>query len=524
VVFESDKDGASHIFIKVVGPGDSLRLTSGTAPEYGPAWSKDGRSIAFVRRLDPVTIGVFLIPALGGAERKLTEFASVQSSARADYRWLDWTRDSKNLVVTGAERIEEPAALFVVSTSSGERRQLTTPEASVGDASPAISPDGRKVAFTRGVFEVPFTDSDLYILELLSDLTPAAKPRRLASGGHFASPTWTADGREIVFSSSQSSTRGLFRMSLESDAVPRFGPPATAGGFFPTLRSTRLVYSRGFTDSNLWRQRIPSGQAKAEAPVNLISSTARDESAQYSPDGTRITLQSGRSGSTEIWVCSSDGGHCTQLTSFNGPHTGTPRWSPDGKRIAFDSSASGAFNIYVVDAGGGVPKRLKGPPNGSAVPSWSRDGKWIYFTSRTNGRAEIWKVESGGGTPVQVTRTGGFTAFESLDGKSLYYTAANVGTTLWKSGVDGSGAVQLLEGVVGRGFTPARDRIYYVHAEKSGGATLRSFALASGSSTVIASIQKPLVAGLSLSPDGRYLLYSQLDQEGSDLMLLDNFR
>jgi hypothetical protein len=77
VVFESDRDGGrSHIYIKVVGPGDSLRLTSGSAAEYGPAWSPDERSIAFIRRLDPFRVGVILIPALGGAERKLTEFAS----------------------------------------------------------------------------------------------------------------------------------------------------------------------------------------------------------------------------------------------------------------------------------------------------------------------------------------------------------------------------------------------------------------------------------------------------------------
>lgn len=66
VVFESDREGGiSHLFVKVVGPGDSLRLTHGPAAEYGPAWSRDGRSIAFVRRLDASTVGVFVTPALG---------------------------------------------------------------------------------------------------------------------------------------------------------------------------------------------------------------------------------------------------------------------------------------------------------------------------------------------------------------------------------------------------------------------------------------------------------------------------
>jgi Tol biopolymer transport system component/DNA-binding winged helix-turn-helix (wHTH) protein len=528
VVFESDRDGGiSHIFIKVVGPGDALRLTSATAPDYGPAWSPDGRSIAFVRRLDPRTIGVFLVPALGGPERKLTEFASVQNNGRADYRWLDWTGDSKNLVVSGAEVIDQfSSSLFTVSATSGERRRLTTgaTRAYQGDSSPAVSPDGGAVAFTSGALGSTVADSDLYVLGLTPDLTPAGEPRRLTSGGRYASPVWTPNGRELVFASTNPASPGVFRMSLTNGAMPRLGPAVAAGASFPTLRSTRLVYSRGFTDSNIWRQRIPSGHAKAEPPVSLISSTANDASAQYSPDGTRVVLQSFRSGSAEIWVCASDGGHCAQLTSFNGPHTGTPRWSPDGKRIVFDSAVNGIFIIFVVDANGGVPKRVKGIPGVGAVPSFSRDGKWIYYTSSHSGRSEIWKIESEGGSPVQVTKTGGWTAFESPDGKNLYYTDTNFGTRLWRCDLDGANAAPILDGVAARGFVPTRDQIYYLHTEKTGGVTLKSFALASGATTVIASIPKPISAGLSLSPDGSYLLYSQVDQEGSDLMLVDNFQ
>jgi hypothetical protein len=79
-------------------------------------------------------------------------------------------------------------------------------------------------------------------------------------------------------------------------------------------------------------------------------------------------------------------------------------------------------------------------------------------------------------------------------------------------------------GVTARGFALTADRIYYLHPEKPRGATLRSFAFMNGAITTIASIQKPLAQGLSASPAGKYFLYSQADQNGSDLMLLDGFK
>jgi dipeptidyl aminopeptidase/acylaminoacyl peptidase len=326
-----------------------------------------------------------------------------------------------------------------------------------------------------------------------------------------------------LFSIWQSIGQNLWRILAKPGAVPRLEPSA-AGGYFPSIRAGRLVYSRGFHDTNIWRQKIPPADRRAEPPVSLISSTADDTSPQYSPDGARIAFGSERSGSTEIWTCANDGGRCIQLTSFNGPHTGTSRWSPDGKRIAFDCSATGSFGIYVVNADGGVPKRLMGAMETGIIPSWSRDSKWLYFASTRTGGTEIWKMESEGGKPVQVTRGGGFAAFESPDGKRLYYMKSSVGSKLWRSELDGSGSVEVLDAVVARGFAITSETIFYLHPETAGGATLRSFALATGAGKIISSIRTPLGLGLSVSPGGEYILYTQVDQDGSDLMLVAGFK
>ena len=103
-------------------------------------------------------------------------------------------------------------------------------------------------------------------------------------------------------------------------------------------------------------------------------------------------------------------------------NAGTPRWSPDGTKIAFDWNADGNWNIYVIRSSGGKPVRLTSDPASEVIPSWSRDGKWIYFASTRSGRNEVWKAPADGGDAVQVTKNGGWVAFESADGASLYYT------------------------------------------------------------------------------------------------------
>src|SRR5262249_30872935 len=156
---------------------------------------------------------------------------------------------------------------------------------------------------------------------------------------------------------------------------------------------------------------------------------------------------SDRSGTFEVWVCNSDGSHAAQVTSMGGSATGTPRWSPDGEHITFDSNRDGNWDIFVVAASGGKPRRLTDQPTSEAIPSWSRDGNWIYFCRQT-GAPQIWKAPAQGGVDVQVTHKGGFVAFESPDGRFVYYTKSEEGTEgLWRMPTEGGEETQVLDRV-----------------------------------------------------------------------------
>lgn len=345
---------------------------------------------------------------------------------------------------------------------------------------------------------------------------PNGHPVQLTFEGLAVNPAWTRDGKEILFISPM----GIWRVEPREGAKPKLVMLLQQEAKFPAVGAgNRLAFTKPFADPNIWRQPMAK-QGPAEI---LIASTATEQSAEYSPDGTKIALQSSRSGKNQVWVCSSKGTACVQLTTGSASG-GSPRWSPDSSQIAFDSDGEGGYDIYSISASGGVAKRLTYHGQDNAVPSWSKDGRWIYFYSTRSGRNEIWKMSSAGGNEVQVSRNGGLLAMESPDGKYLYYSNGNREGKLLRCLPDGSNEQLILNGILGRSFTVTAGILYFLRRSAEGVNSLHSFEIATGKEELISSIPKPFWNGLSVSPDGKYAIYSQLDNQGADLMMIENFR
>jgi Tol biopolymer transport system component len=260
----------------------------------------------------------------------------------------------------------------------------------------------------------------------------------------------------------------------------------------------------------------------------LIASTNLEQGPQYSPDGRKIVFESTRSGSYEIWVCDSNGTNLIQLTSFDRT-TGTPRWSPDGRHIAFDAHIETHSDIYVTGAEGGSPRRLTTGTSDDVIPSWSRDGRWIYFASDRTGDRQVWKVPAEGGEAVQVTKQGGFAAFESPDGKFIYYAKFD-SPGLWRVAVEGGEEAPVLDqpklGYWGY-WAVVDGGIYFVNVEVKQHPVIEFFSFATGRVRQIAAMEKEAVLGspgFAISPDGRWILYAEVDQSGGDIILVENFQ
>jgi Tol biopolymer transport system component len=157
--------------------------------------------------------------------------------------------------------------------------------------------------------------------------------------------------------------------------------------------------------------------------------------------------------------------------------------------------------------------------------SWSQDGGWIYFSSSRSGADQVWKVPAGGGAAVQVTQAGGNGALESADGKTLFFVKGSGHNGLWKMPVEGGQETQILPDVHRVNYAVTDKGIYFTpHAGPDGTSSVQFLNFATGRTTQIVKVPRELELGLGVSPDGRTLLYSQVDHTGSNLMLIENFR
>jgi serine/threonine protein kinase len=515
---------APDIYVKLIGGGPPLRLTNDPAADLFPAWSPDGLSIAFLR-VGPDRAQVLLVPALGGPERRLGEIAPAVNVPLAPLApYLAWLPDGKGLVTFDSPAPGQPAGLCVLSVVSGEKRFLTTPPPNTSDVHPAVSPDGRTVAFVRAA---NLGASHLYLLPLGADGRAAGEPRRLeVPVAAVASPAWTADGREILCRAG-----GQYLGDSRLWVVPAAGPgkprPLVTGenGSEPAVsrRGNRLVYSVLREDSDVWRVDL-AGRGEGSPEEKLIASTRSDITPQYSPDGSKIAFSSERSGHSEIWICDSDGSNPVQVTSL-GTFSGTPRWFPDGRRIVFDSQKDGQADLYVAETAGGAPRRLTDDPSADVVPSVSADSKWILFASTRTGRFEIWQVPAEGGQAVQVTRQGGFMPFGSRDGKTIYFQRPGAEENdLWSVPAGGGEERRLVGPLFNFGFAVMGDGIFFIGPGAQGGGLIQFFDFAEGATRKVAEIPGRTRVGLSVSPDRRYALVTKYESIGSDLMLVENFR
>jgi Tol biopolymer transport system component/DNA-binding winged helix-turn-helix (wHTH) protein len=535
--WNGEKRDNLDIHVKLVGSDGLRRLTQDPARDFRPAWSPDGRFIAFLREEPGGNAGVIVVPAIGGLERKVAVVYPGPFGRYARRPCLEWTADSLSLFTTDRDSPEQPSALVAISIDSGRKRRLTSPpETYSGDLAASLSPDGRTLAFSRaesGNFGA------LCLLRVSRSGVAEGEPNCFSTADMpfdgIRALRWLPGGRDILFSSPflDAGPTGLWRMAapgpagLDRNAQRLPLPSDNCNDPDVSRDGRRLAYSGAIMNSDIWRLELSGASARRPGRLpqeRLISSTWRDGNGQYSPNGEKIAFISSRSGYLAVWVANGDGSGATQLTRLDAPLTGWPRWSPDGTRIVFDSIASGQFDIYVINADGGGLRRLTKNGGNSGTPSWSRDGQWIYFAHRRSGSRQIFKMPAAGGEAIQLTKGGGSAPMEAPDGKFVYYTKSLSGaTSIWRIPTAGGEETEVVGPAWPLHFTVGRSGVYFVAPDGSS-SSIRFFSFETGEVTTVTPVDGSAQTGLSLSPDGRYLLYSFSELANSDLMLVENFR
>ena len=545
-MWNGERQDNTDIYVRRIGPGNPFRLTRDPAADRNPVWSPDGKWIVFERVGEKGFAAILLVPDFGGVERKIFEIYLPEFSGTIPKATLCWTGDGKYLIVAGRKSVEAPSRLYAVSVEDGSSRPLTTPPNGwLGDGDPALSPDGRMIAWTR---TKSFGISEVYAARVADHLASVEEPRPFTSDQmEAAGVAWLPNGQGIVFSSNRAGRRTLWRFPVPDGSLSSFFQRHKPEELLqlgedtltPTISAAgrRLAYSTVTVITQVGRITLPPEGAKRAIAIEeedaFITSAGSELHPQYSPDGKRIAFTSTRSGSAQIWVSDADGLNATQLTALPNGSAGGERWSPDGRKLAFGARMAGRAGVYVVDADGGPPKPLVVQSAPSQVPNWSSDGRYIYFASPRNGVSQIWRIPVSGGKAVQITRHGGFAAIESADGRYLYYAKdRGLRSPIWRVPVNGGEEVQVLEPLAqSRNFTLSREGIYYI--SQSGSATygdfifdnkpstIRFLDFTTGAAETVAQVRKQVSFGLSVSPDGRHLLFGVVGHTRSEIRVVD---
>jgi eukaryotic-like serine/threonine-protein kinase len=507
----SGEHNVYHIYVQIVGAGTPLQLTKASESDHDPAWSPDGRFIAFRRGRHPAAY--YIIPALGGSERKVAD-ADLAYLAGGG---LAWSPDGKYLAVAdGGEKADSGRGtrIFYLSVESGERRESKIEPPGQYVLDPKFSPDGKELAFIGGP---GFLSNDVYVASV-----DGGKARALTSlRSEMSGLGWSPDGLELVFDSDHQGTSTLWRIS-HMGGEPQPLDVAADNANEPTIaaRGNRLVFSRYAVDTNIWK--MPLSPTDRAAPSKMIVSTRQDSDPAFSPDGSRLAFASNRAGSFEIYIAAPDGSNPVQLTSMKIGTSGSPAWSADGKQIAFDSRANGQGDIYLISAEGGSPRRLTKGPYDSALPTWSRDGRWIYFSSSAPG-SPIWKVSPQGGDPIPVTKTGGLAAIEGKDGHSFYYFRDGA---IWRNDASSGNETRMIEAENFQDWRLCGNEICVIQKSSGQSAEFVRYDPVTGrKQSKPLDIGPPVGAGrgIDVSPDGRWLVYTRADSVESDIMMVENF-
>jgi Tol biopolymer transport system component len=337
---------------------------------------------------------------------------------------------------------------------------------------------------------------------------------------------WAPDNRTLIVSSRRSSSlQRLWRFPLDGSAPVRLTEAAEAASY-PNVnpRDGSIAYASRFLDANIWGIDLTGKMP----PRRLIASNLLDSCPHYSPDGRRIAFRSNRTGNDELWVADANGGAPARLTSFEGPITGNARWSPDGAWLALDSRPHGHADVFLVPSGGGSARSLIEGPFNDVLPSFSADGTSVFFASDRSGRWEVWNQRLRGGGARQITTHGGFAPQVSADGRRIYYSKRDAEGlySMPAAGGEETRVIDALPPSLWGGWALAGSDIVYLRTtgSRSEAAQLLVLNTATGRTTSAGRLQFPPVpwdGALSVSPDGRWALVSEIERAGSEIHLRD---
>ena len=331
----------SALMLQTSRPVQPTRLTDPPAHEHDvmPAWSPDGREIAFIRYRPGSVCRFMRIAAVGGNP---TPIAPCLSPAPQKFSWHP---DGTRLVVSGfraGDMTVGNIGTMEVATGRATPLQHTGDDGDL-DAYPVPSPDGRWIAFQRNV-----SRGDLWL-----QAAAGGVPRRLTRlETNFYGLSWTPDGRSLVYAAlGEGAQTQLQSIDIETLQIRDLG---VEGAQYPQVagRAPVLAFVAAESTTRIYRVSLPArGTGAAPRPEHVFASTGVDAFPSVSPDGRRIAFLSDRSGSPRLWIADLATAPDARPVEAVVPRLRYPvAWSPDGNRLLMAGRDAGRDRLYEVDA------------------------------------------------------------------------------------------------------------------------------------------------------------------------------
>jgi Tol biopolymer transport system component/DNA-binding winged helix-turn-helix (wHTH) protein len=342
LAFSESQADKTHTWIALLSLVDSTtrRLTtpSGQDLDFGPAFSPDGSTVAFVRGIVAgVVEDLYVVPAAGGAPTRLTfDNCFIQG--------ITWTPDGRDIVFSSQRG--GSTTLWRISASGGTPQPV--PGVGVGAVLPSISAKGNQLVYQQVV-----SNDNIWRVDLRDEKHrqgPAAVV--ISEKGEKGRPHFSPDGKRIAF---------------ESD---RLGYPE--------------IWACDSDGSNCGQMTSLRGTAGA---------------ARWSPDGHHIAFEFRPKEHSEVYLLEVGGGRPRLLATLPGADNGGPNWSRDGKWIYFYSDRGGGpFQLWKIQLNGGLPVQVT--RNGGVFGTESADERFLYYSKLDV--PGIWKMPLQGGEETRV--------------------------------------------------------------------------------------------------------------------------
>ncbi len=310
---------ALHLFrLPVSGETEQL-ITEGPegAQDVSPAFSPDGRWLAYLRWENGATYELWAVPQPTGRPRLLVKSPVPITS-------FAWKRDSETIVYGGGAI--STGELWQVTVDG---RRVLAPFVLEGASDEiTIAPNGARLAYV-----LQNLDSNIWRIPLgrIQEKNSSPPEKLFASVRDEFDPAYSPDGKSIAFVSNRSGQWNLWIGNADGTGLRQFA-------------------------------------AQSLLPFHPA----------WSPDSHEIAFESESSGKSEIWLVNASGGNPWRLVAMPGGAE-VPSWSPDGKHVLYYTNAKGSRQVWEVAATGGAPVLLM--RRGAYDPSESSDGQYLYYAS-----------------------------------------------------------------------------------------------------------------------------------------------